>query len=95
MVASAERLGWTVCSAVYLITDTGGSLNLRLDPPVVIEKKVCEAVKRWRWKRVASKQVHIKHSSNSVQFEPARKMLNATKLEDQSVDMTKQHSGGL
>ena len=38
MVASAQRIGWTVCDATRLITDLGISLNLTNDPPIVVDK---------------------------------------------------------
>ena len=49
MVASARRIGWTVCDAMHLITDEGVSLNLTSDPPVVVGRMVHETVRRWRW----------------------------------------------
>lgn len=56
MIATRARLGWTVKDAATLITDTGKTLLLELDPPPVVRAAVCEAVKRWRWRRV---ELHI------------------------------------
>ena len=55
MVASAQRICWTVCDATHLITDEGVSLNVSIDPPIVVEQMVHESVRRWRWQRVAEK----------------------------------------
>ena len=51
-VLSCWRLGWTVVSAVVVITDDGRELNLALDPPAVVLKQCRLAVQRWRWRRI-------------------------------------------
>ena len=51
-VATASRLRWTMQDAITIVTDTGRTLKLHLDPPVVIAKEVCSAVRRWRWSRI-------------------------------------------
>ena len=95
MVASAHRIGWIVCDAQHLITDVGESLHLSSDPPVVVEKKVHEAVRRWRWQRVAEKHQHLAYDACQVQFEPVFKVLNAHKLKEHSIEMTKNIQSGL
>ena len=95
MVASAQRIGWTVCDAQHLITDVGESLDLKSDPPVVVEKEVHEAVRRWRWRRVAEKHQHLSHGTSQVQFEPVSKVLNARKLKGHSVETTRNIQSGL
>ena len=52
LVASAGRLQWTVQDASTLRTDRGRVLALHRDPPAVVAKEVCEAVRRWRWARI-------------------------------------------
>ena len=51
-VASAARLGWTVHDAFSVTTDTGMSLRLHVDPPVVIRRACHEAVWRWRMRSI-------------------------------------------
>ena len=95
MVASAQRIGWSVCDASHLVTDEGVSLDLKSDPPVVIERMVQAAVRRWRWKRISTKHDHLSANNKLVQFEPIQKVLNATKLKDHSVEVTRQIQSGL
>ena len=52
MVASCQRLGWTVASSTELRTDQGETLDLCLDPPAAVKLEVVRAVKRWRWRKV-------------------------------------------
>ena len=54
-ILSAARLGWTPKDARILTTDLGRRLDLMLDPPVVVEREVHAAVRRWRWRNVASR----------------------------------------
>lgn len=43
LVATAGRLRWTAADALTLMTDTGKTLRLGLDPPAVVAKEVCGA----------------------------------------------------
>ena len=70
MVAIAQRFGWQVCDARHLVADLGEGLGLQLDPPVIIEREVNEAMNRWRWQRISPKQAHLQHSPGTVQLEP-------------------------
>ena len=54
MVASCSRLGWTVLDALNITTDQGRGLNLATDPPAVIREECREAVRRWRWRNIAT-----------------------------------------
>ncbi len=58
-VATAARIGWTFEDAVTLHTDRGTILDLRLDPPIVVKQEVLEAVRRWRWRRIADKHPQL------------------------------------
>lgn len=95
MVASAQRIGWAVCDASHLVTDEGVSLDLKSDSPVVIERMVQSAVRRWRWRRVATKHSHLCINNQLVQYEAIQGVLNATNLQNHSVDVTKQIQSGL
>jgi hypothetical protein len=52
MVASCARIKWTVLDAFRLKTDAGVVLDLRLDPPAMVEAQVKRAVERWRWRNM-------------------------------------------
>ena len=53
-VASAERLGWVVHDARRFTTDAGNDLDLAIDPPIVVARECEAAVRRWRWRAVAT-----------------------------------------
>ena len=59
MIASAWRLQWEVEAAHLLTTDEGRRLDLRKDPPVLVRQEVCQAVRRWRDRRVFAKYPHL------------------------------------
>ena len=46
MVLTAERLKWVVVSALKVTTDAGHELDLRIDSPEYIKRRVEESV--WR-----------------------------------------------
>ncbi len=52
LVATIQRLGWTMESHSNIISDIGQPFDLLLDPPVVIARAAAEGVRRWRWKAV-------------------------------------------
>ena len=52
VLASARRLKWQCVSATAFKTDVGRTLDLLLDPPVVIANEVKAAVRRLRWLQV-------------------------------------------
>ncbi len=58
-VATAARIGWVFEDAVTLHTDRGTTLDLQLDPPIVVKQEVLEAVRRWRWRRIADKHPQL------------------------------------
>ena len=95
MVASACRLNWTVCDEAHLITDIGESLDLKADPPAVVKKKVKESVKRWRWRNVALKHNHLNGNEQGVLFDPVVKILHTKKLENHTIEMTRNIQAGL
>ncbi len=51
-VATAGRLGWTFHDAERIETDDGELIDMSLDPPVVVKRRVEEAVRRWRNRRM-------------------------------------------
>ena len=65
MVASVERLGWTVSSANLLTTDDGTQLDLLLDPPVVVKRECVASVRRWRDRFIFAKYSHLGSFSDS------------------------------
>ena len=95
LVASAQRIGWTVCDGTHLITDEGESLHLCSDPPTVVETKVHESVRRWRWRKVVEKHRHLNSGTNSVHYEPVLKILTAKQIKDQTVETTRHIQSGL
>ena len=52
LIASANRIGWTIWQGRFIRTDEGASLDFWLDPPIVIAKEVEHAVRRWRLERI-------------------------------------------
>ena len=52
LVATCARIQWVVIDGTLLRTDTGAELDLKIDPPAVIERNVREAVVRWRWRNI-------------------------------------------
>ena len=52
-VASAARIGWTFSRHHQLLCDDVTTLDLYLDPPIVVADAVQRAVRRWRLKCVA------------------------------------------
>ena len=48
LICTLERVGWKVASVSSLITDTGRTLDLHTDPPVVVARLMEAAVRRWR-----------------------------------------------
>ena len=60
MVASCQRLGWTVVSSTELRTDQGETLFLHLDPPAAVRLEVARAVKRWRCRNVEANMPQLK-----------------------------------
>ena len=51
-IATAARLNWIVHDAWHITTDTGTNFDLRIDPPIVVNRAVTEAVHRWRWRNI-------------------------------------------
>ena len=82
LVATCWRLHWKVCSATKLITDRGELVDLRLDSPAVVQKKVIGAVKRWRWRRIERKppQLAVNGSGSGAFIEPVWSALNTKKV---------------
>ena len=78
---TCRRLGWQVEDATTLVTDEGVTLHLRIDPPIVIIKKVVEAVKRWRWRRVelVMPQLGRNGSGRGALIEPIQQLLSTKK----------------
>ena len=60
MVASCQRLGWTVVISTELRTDQGETLDLHQDSPAAVKLEVARAVKRWRWRNVEAKMSQLK-----------------------------------
>ena len=48
VIASLDRITWQMPSATVMVTDLGKTLNLELDPPIVIANECKEGVRRWR-----------------------------------------------
>ena len=48
LLCTLERVGWKVTSASCLVTDTSRTLDLHVDPPIVVARCMEAAVRRWR-----------------------------------------------
>ena len=76
MVCSLDRLGWKVVDATNLVTDEGRAIDLCVTPPVVVKRKIEDAVRRWRWRNVARSHPSLQEGCN---FEPIFKLLGSKK----------------
>ena len=43
---TCARLGWTLVDAAKMVTDDGETLNLKVDPPIVVIDRCIKAVKK-------------------------------------------------
>ena len=57
--ASAHRIGWTVHDATTFSTDLGRTLDLLIDPPVVVKREVYASVARLRNVAIAANHPHL------------------------------------
>ena len=55
-MATCNRILWKVVDYATVITDQGRKLHLQLDSPKAVELEVDNAVRRWRWRRIAKQQ---------------------------------------
>ena len=58
-LASAWRIGWKMHNFSSITTDLGKNLDLKLDPPVVVQREVVRAVRRWREAAVFRRHTHL------------------------------------
>ena len=77
-VASAARIDWHFADATTIITDRGASIDLLLDPPIVVRREVVAAVRRWRWKAVAAAHPHLDRpdSCGEACLRPVQRLLS-------------------
>ena len=80
LICTAKRLNWEVINATELLTDTGRTLYLTLDPPIVVARLSDEAVRRWRWRNVS--QIHPSLPESGANLNPLYKLLNAKTTND-------------
>ena len=52
VIATCERIGWTVIDSQHFRTDDGVVLDLVFDPLAVVVRHVRDVVVRWRWRRI-------------------------------------------
>ena len=81
MVASCARLQWTVLDAFRLKTDAGVVLDLRLDPPALVEAQVKSAVERWRWRNMEKgiPELATNGTGRGAMMQPIWSLLNSKK----------------
>ena len=79
MVASCQRLGWTVISSSELRTDQGDILDFHADSPAAVKLEVIRAVKRWRWRNVEARLPQLRKggSGAGALMEPITKLLKS------------------
>ena len=80
LLCTLERVGWTVNSASCLVTDTGRTLHLLVDPPIVVARCMEAAVRRWRWRNLA--EVHPSLKQSGATFNPVLKLLSSKRSDD-------------
>ena len=81
MVASCARIRWTVLDAFRLVTDTGGELDLRIDPPAMVEAQVKKAVEQWRWRNIEKSipELATNGSGRGAMMQPIWSLLRSRK----------------
>ena len=81
-VASAQRLGWTVHSAIDMVTDGGTRLRLSVDSPAFVRGAVDASVRRWRWRSMEHRFESLGsggHGAGAV-VQPLFKLLDAHRV---------------
>ena len=83
-VASAQRLGWEVCSATEVTTDSGQNIDLCRDSPAFVREEVVMSVKRWRSRRIEGRMPFLKQKEGGygIHIMPIHKLLNGPSSED-------------
>ena len=80
-MCTLQRVGWTIDDASTMVTDLGQRLDLHIDPPVVIGRKMCEPVRRWRWRTMA--ESHADLPPEGANFAPIIKLLTSKRDDDE------------
>ncbi len=77
LLCTLKRVGWKVLSASSLATDVGRTLDLHVDPPIVVARCMEAAVRRWRWSNLA--ELHPSLRQSGCTFDPVLKLLGSTR----------------
>ena len=80
LLCTLERVGWKVTSASSLVTDTGRTLDLQVDPPIVVARCMEAAVRRWRWRNMA--ELHPSLKQSGAAFDPVLKLLSSKRNDE-------------
>ena len=83
VVLTCRRIKWEMLDATKVRTDEGEVLDLTRDPPIVVINKVCQAVQRWRWRKIETvmPQLAVNGTGRGAIMEPIWQLLN-TKVKD-------------
>ena len=79
LVATCARIQWVVIDGTLLRTDTGAELDLKIDPPAVIERNVREAVVRWRWRNIEKSfpELAVNRTGRGAMMQPIWSLLKS------------------
>ena len=72
LLNSLERIGWSLQSCDTMVDDRGRTLDLRLDPPIVVCRFAAESVRRWRFARVLHSFHGMDEFHERVELMPGR-----------------------
>ena len=77
-VASAQRIGWTISSALEATTDKGVALDFTRDSPAYIQTEVRKSVWRWRWRRLEERIPSLRAGDGGwgAHIQPIFRLLN-------------------
>ena len=73
LLLTLQRVGWQVVNATTLITDDGRTLDLNLDPPIVVSRCMVRAVRRWRWRNMSKAHPSLNNATCSFEPIPSRR----------------------
>ena len=80
LICTLDRVGWKVTIVASLTTETGRTLDLHTDPPVVVARLMEVVVRKWRWSNFA--MAHASIRGVGCTFDPILKLLGAKRSDE-------------
>ena len=88
LIASAQRIGWTIDQGRYVECDDKENLDLLLDPPAVVVQHARRAVRRWRINNVANMFPALQPQEPDLQVHGCRPGQTQTPLQETVLDFS-------